>query len=270
MLIPFIKYHGTGNDFIMIDGIKNPEIKELLTQEIIEKMCHRRFGIAADGLIILDKSDDSDFYMTYYNSDGRLSSMCGNGSRCIIHFAHYLGYIEQGCTFYAVDGIHYGKVMPDRISVQLSDVNKVVIQDSDYVLDTGSPHYVRFTEQVSEMNVVEEAKKIRYSDTHKSEGINVNFVEEIDDHIHVRTYERGVEDETYSCGTGVVASSIAYAMKKQSFDVVNVKTIGGELSVRFDHQSGRFSNVWLTGPAVQVFKGTYEIITVLKSTNFLR
>ena len=261
MLIPFTKYHGTGNDFILIDGIRNPAIKDALTQEVVAKMCHRRYGIAADGLIILDQSADSDFYMTYYNSDGRLSSMCGNGSRCIVHFTHSLSYIQDNCTFYAVDGIHHAKVQGDTISVQLSDVNKVKQELSDYILDTGSPHYVRFVDKVSELDVVEEAHKIRYSDTYKSEGINVNFVEVADEGIIVRTYERGVEAETYSCGTGVVASSIAYATLIQSYDKpIDISTLGGELSVRFTHEDGQYSQVWLTGPAVRVFEGVYTLL----------
>ncbi len=260
MHIEFTKYHGTGNDFIMINGMEDVSIRAYLNEERISKLCHRRFGIGADGLIILAPDSDSDFYMDYYNSDGRPSSMCGNGSRCTVRFAHSLGYVDDSCLFMAVDGLHKGKVSDKTISVLMSDVTEVHQAGVDFALDTGSPHYVRFMEDVDSINIISEAHHIRYSETFREKGINVNFVNQASDHIQVRTYERGVEDETYSCGTGVVASAITSKigsdLPKESIDV---ETKGGNLNVSFEKSEGIYSNIWLTGPAVKVFSGEIKV-----------
>jgi len=256
MHIDFHKYHGTGNDFIMINGMEDLSIREYLTEDKINHICHRRFGIGADGLIILAPDSESDFYMVYYNSDGRISSMCGNGSRCAVKYAHSLAYIKDSCTFNAIDGLHKGIVSANSISVLMSDVSQVNQSNGDYVMDTGSPHYVTFLEDVDTIDIINDAHKIRYSETYKNDGINVNFVKRANDHIQVRTYERGVEDETYSCGTGVVASAIASKIgDSNSESSVDIRTLGGHLNVSFEHTKGIYKNIWLTGPAVKVFKG---------------
>jgi diaminopimelate epimerase len=260
MHIKFNKYHGTGNDFIMIDGIHDLTIRDYLNQDMISHLCHRRFGIGADGLIIIAPHSESDFYMVYYNSDGRISSMCGNGSRCAVRYAHSLGYLKEQCTFAAIDGLHEGKVSETTISVLMSNVHSVNESNGDFVLDTGSPHYVSFLEDVDSLDIIDEAHKIRYGHTYKEEGINVNFVKKESDHIQVRTYERGVEDETYSCGTGVVASAIASRINDtEGTTIVDIKTKGGELNVTFEKSEDIYKNIWLTGPAIKVFGGEIEV-----------
>ncbi len=259
MTLPFYKYQGTGNDFVIIDnrqlGLKREDVAH------IRQLCDRRFGIGADGLIYLQEKEGYDFEMVYYNSDGRESTMCGNGGRCIVQFAHDIGLGDE-FSFLAVDGPHLGRILADgKVSIQMKDVSHTAHRGDHYVLDTGSPHYVQFVSGVTSYAVAEKGKAIRYSDTYRAEGINVNFVEEMTKgHIYVRTYERGVEDETYSCGTGVVASAIAYFYEKDPGQMeISVKTLGGDLNVRFDMQGAHFINVWLTGPAVQVFHGKTTI-----------
>ena len=260
MIIQFYKYQGTGNDFIMIDGMKDNSIIEYLDQEKISHLCHRRFGIGADGLIILSPDADSDFNMVYYNSDGRISSMCGNGSRCTVRFAHHFGYIGQECKFRAIDGMHDGKVLEDRVSVLMSDVHSVDQKERDYILNTGSPHYIHFLDDVDGIDIIEEAHKIRYSDIYKNEGINVNFVHANEAHINVRTYERGVEDETYSCGTGVVASAIDHRINDPNRNhEVDIHTKGRQLKVSFEKIDNSYKNIWLNGPAERAFEGRIEI-----------
>jgi diaminopimelate epimerase len=274
MKIHFYKYQGTGNDFVIIDD--RQKTFPVQNQPLIEKLCDRRFGIGADGLILLQNNPDFDFEMVYFNSDGRPSTMCGNGGRCIAAFAKFLGVIDENNegSFIAADGPHKVTFEGDKVSLQMKDVDATSMRnDKDYVLNTGSPHYVVFTDDADKIDIVNEAHKIRYNDEFKKEGINVNFVETIGDgQIKVRTYERGVEDETFSCGTGVVASSIAsflYAQKEsisknsqnQAFHT-KVQTKGGNLEVSFkvsEKVEGGFEDVWLIGPAIQVFEGEVEI-----------
>jgi len=256
MKLHFYKYQGTGNDFIMID---NRELK--LPKEntaFVKRLCDRRFGIGGDGLIYLQEREGYDFEMVYYNSDGRESTMCGNGGRCIVRFAHDLGLGDEEFSFLAIDGPHRGRILPDgKVSLQMQDVKTTFRHGDDYTLDTGSPHFVHFVKNIGEFPVVAEGKKIRYSDTYKENGINVNFAEVTSrDSIFVRTYERGVEDETLSCGTGVVASSIAfYYHNNYNPSNVKIETLGGLLNVTFDVQDMHFINIWLTGPAERVFEG---------------
>lgn len=259
MTLPFYKYQGTGNDFVIIDnrqlGLKREDVAH------IRQLCDRRFGIGADGLIYLQEKEGYDFEMVYYNSDGRESTMCGNGGRCIVRFAHDLGLGDE-FSFLAVDGPHIGRILPGGIvSIQMQDVAHTSHRGDHYVLDTGSPHYVKFVQDIQSYPVAKNGNTIRYSDTYRAEGINVNFVEELSrGHIYVRTYERGVEDETYSCGTGVVASAISYFYEKDPGEtMIRVKTLGGDLSVKFDLDGPRFTDIWLTGPAVQVFRGETTI-----------
>jgi diaminopimelate epimerase len=256
MTLKFYKYQGTGNDFIMIDnrGLDLPRENTSL----FSRLCDRRFGIGADGLIYLQDREGYDFEMVYFNSDGRESTMCGNGGRCLIRFAQDMGLKGPDFSFLAIDGPHRGMILPDgKISLQMQDVKATFKHGEDYVLDTGSPHVVNFVKNVKEIPVDEEGAKIRYSPKYKESGINVNFVEAMaTDSIFVRTYERGVEGETLSCGTGVVASAIAHYYHNQ-FEPTHVKveTLGGRLDVRFQVRELHFTDIWLTGPAVFVFSG---------------
>lgn len=255
----FVKYQGTGNDFVMIDG-RGLNLK--FTASEISKICDRRFGIGADGLIILLNHPELDFEMDYYNSDGS-KSFCGNGSRCAQAFAKDLGMIDNNSNFLAIDGIHEGKIEAELYATKMGDVKEEAIQliNSDFFIHTGSPHYIVFCQNVDSLDVYGEGRKIRYSDAYKAEGTNVNFVQELEDAIKVRTYERGVEDETLSCGTGVTAAAIAYLKNAdRPIDEVKVKTKGGDLSIRLEPSSnGGFESIWLVGPAQKVFSGSYSI-----------
>lgn len=259
MIISFYKYEGTGNDFVLID---NREGKLELTKEQINKLCHRRYGIGADGLMLLNTRDGYDFEMKYYNADGRESTMCGNGSRCLVKFASKLGIRKNRYHFIAADGDHEAEIdLNGIVRVKMKDVNAVVVSPDHYVLDTGSPHYVKYVTDVKRQKVVTDGREIRNSPEFKTEGINVNFIESIDqDSIYVRTYERGVEDETYSCGTGVTASAIVAAHNDNGFNRVEVTTPGGNLSVEFNKiDDNHFEDIWLCGPAELVFKGEVNI-----------
>lgn len=258
--INFHKYHGTGNDFIIIDDREN--LFPGSEHSLVKQMCHRRFGIGADGLILLRAHDELDFTMVYYNSDGKESSMCGNGGRCAVQFAKDIGIQKQDYIFQAIDGPHKATIGNGLVNLKMKDVGAVNKIVDDFVLDTGSPHYVIFTEKVSELDIIEAGRKVRYSDQYKKEGINVNFVETLNDgHIHVRTYERGVEAETYSCGTGVVAAAIATFLHggPKGNTSFTVQTKGGELKVRFATGINGYVDIWLSGPAAFVFKGVYTI-----------
>jgi len=253
--LQFAKYHGTGNDFIMIDGFSQEVDYSQLNTETIEGLCHRRFGIGADGLIVLEKSESFDFKMVYFNSDGNESTMCGNGARCLIKFASDLGYINDECTFEAIDGKHEGKVS-ERVSVKMIDVSTIENHNGDSLVNTGSPHYIRIVDDVNSDDFILEAKQIRHSSAFDKEGINVNFINKIGSEIHIRTFERGVEDETYSCGTGVVAASLVSSEKYPELgNHIKVKTVGGNLEVNFEKAAEGYKNIWLTGPAVKVFEG---------------
>jgi diaminopimelate epimerase len=260
MKVKFYKYQGTGNDFILID---NRELLFNKTQKyFIQSICDRRFGVGADGLMFLQDKDGFDFEMVYFNSDGNESTMCGNGGRCIIRFAHDLGLTGSVCRFWAIDGEHRGEIIENgTVSLQMKDVEEVVCSGTDFITDTGSPHFVRFVLNADALNVYSEGKAIRFSEQYREDGINVNFVEQInDEQVYVRTYERGVEDETYSCGTGVVASVLANYMKSEAKkEAVQVKTKGGELAVKFSKSSNGFTRIFLIGPAVKVFEGELEI-----------
>jgi diaminopimelate epimerase len=260
MTIEFYKYQGTGNDFIVID---NRKTKLQLSYAHIKFMCNRHFGIGADGLMLLEDEISYNFKMVYYNSDGRQSSMCGNGGRCITAFAKHLGLITDKCRFLAIDGPHDTVLLPDNIvSLKMNDVKNIEVDGNSFYMNTGSPHYVVKTEKVSAINVVEEGRKIRNNDRFKEEGTNVNFIENLEDHIYVRTYERGVEDETLSCGTGVTAAALAAACMGISTTKNSciVATQGGTLNVKFDKVlENTFYNIWLEGPAHMVFKGSIDL-----------
>ncbi|MCG8483415.1 MAG: diaminopimelate epimerase [Clostridia bacterium] len=262
MSIKFYKFEGTGNDFIIID---NRLGTYYLNHKQIRLICDRRFGVGADGLMLYNKSKEQDFEMKYYNANGYEGSMCGNGGRSLIAFAHHLKDIKNETSFTAVDGLHQGKVLYQdknewQVQLHMTDVSNYTMDGASYVLDTGSPHYVEFVDNLQSLNVFDKGRSIRYNDTYKEEGINVNFVEEKDGDLFVRTYERGVENETYSCGTGVTASVLSYAIKnKIQSGSVNVQVLGGNLKIIFERAGDKFFNIWLEGPAKFVFTGEIDL-----------
>jgi diaminopimelate epimerase len=260
-MIPFFKYQGTGNDFVMIDQREKKYIRKKDTA-LINKICDRRFGIGADGLILLENCKGYDFRMVYFNADGRESSMCGNGGRCIAAFANYLGIVKSKCHFLAIDGPHEAMIKKDDwVELKMSDVKNIEIGEDYFLMNTGSPHYVVFVADIDDINVFENGQAIRYSSRFKKEGVNVNFVERTKENIIVATYERGVEDETLSCGTGVTAAAIANFLKKSNRrkkQNTPIKSKGGELAVRFEPDGkNAASNIWLCGKAERVFNGDF-------------
>ncbi len=254
----FHKYQGAGNDFILIDN-RSGTIQ--LNTEQIQKLCDRRFGIGADGLMLLNEAPGYDFEMKYYNADGLPGTLCGNGSRCIVRFASNLGIVRESYRFLASDGPHEAMLLPDgQISLQMNDVSQVEQSGNDLILDTGSPHYVRLVSNLDEMDVYRIGKSIRNERRFEAKGINVNFVERTDqpDRIRVRTFERGVEDETLACGTGVTACAIAVAVTDKTGLPTTIQTRGGVLRVQFETKDFKnFSNILLIGPAEKVFEGDF-------------
>ena len=263
MTIVFYKYQGTGNDFVLLDQRVHQWIKPG-DSKIIERLCDRKFGIGADGLILLQNKAGYDFEMIYFNADGFQGSMCGNGGRCVVAFAKHLGLIESACHFIAVDGPHDAKVRgTDWVELKMMDVSSIQEGDGHCVLDTGSPHFVTFVEDIDDIDVVKNGSAIRYSKRFREKGINVNFVEEKEGGLIVATYERGVEDETLSCGTGVTAAALAWStmhpLNKKSNIAITAK--GGELEVRFNTlEDGSYNNIWLCGKAELVFKGEINVM----------
>jgi diaminopimelate epimerase len=262
MEIQFTKYHGTGNDFILID---NRSGKFNLTKSQIAYLCHRQFGIGADGLITISDLPGFDFQMKYYNSDGGEGTMCGNGGRCITAFAGTRGVINKKARFSAIDGEHYSEVLAVNgnefnVSLKMADVEEFHQVDDGFIIDTGSPHFVRFVDDIEKVDVYKEGKNLRWEQRFQPGGINVNFVEIKDDHLIVRSFERGVESITLSCGTGVTAAALAASTlihkDRKYFDI---KTYGGDLKVRFSKAGSKFTDIWLEGPAIKVFDGKIEI-----------
>ncbi len=261
MNIHFYKFHGNGNDFIIIDNRANTIT---LSTHQIKTLCTRRFGLGADGLMMLIDSEKYNFEMIYYNSDGNLGSMCGNGGRCIAAFANMIGLVGNKMEFMAFDGAHQAIIKAVNIpftewdvKLQLANVVSVNRNENSFFLDTGSPHYVKFVDNVNDINVNVDGKKIRNSDQFKPNGTNVNFAELRNDSIFVRTFERGVEQETLSCGTGVTASAIAtylYYGKKPT----KIHTKGGDFKISFNHENNEFTNVWIQGAARFVFEGNFK------------
>ncbi len=258
MRISFQKYQGTGNDFILIDNrdLKFPADNTAL----ITRMCDRKFGIGADGLILIEHDDELDFRMVFFNPDGS-KSLCGNGSRCAVAFAHHLKLAGNKTRFTTTDGPHDAHFeVPDLIHFSLHDVNEVSTYNNDLFIDTGSPHYIRFVKDLDGLDVIQEGRAIRYDKRFAPGGTNVNFVELRKEGIGVRTYERGVENETLSCGTGVTACALA-ATTQGYESPVNISTSGGDLQVSFEQTSPHeFRNIYLAGPVKKVFEGVYETV----------
>ncbi len=260
MIIRFYKYQGTGNDFIILDN-RSGMYNSLSTKQIAH-LCNRKFGIGADGLMMMNTNEEADFEMRYFNADGNQSSMCGNGGRCMIQFAYDQGIHKMTYHFIAIDGKHEAEIdIHNAVRLKMIDVKFVEISDGHAVLNTGSPHFVKHVSDMESINVVELGRSIRNEKEFIEEGINVNFVESInEDSIYVRTYERGVEDETLSCGTGVTACALMSAHNERGFNRVEVKTLGGKLSVEFNKISeNQFEDIWLCGPATFVFKGEIDV-----------
>jgi len=263
MKLSFFKYQATGNDFIIVDDRKRTF--DLQNSSLIQRLCNRRFGIGADGLIVYRPEQGFDFRMFYYNADGYEGSMCGNGGRCIAAFAHQLEPAKNTFEFIAFDGPHSAKIIgiTDEaciVKLKMQDVEQPKARGTDFLINTGSPHYVSFVSDAGSIDVVAEGRRIRNSPQFIREGVNVNFAESHQDSITVRTYERGVEDETLSCGTGITATAIAahFSGLTKKKELVFF-TRGGELRVNFEVDSNRYINIFLTGQAMQVFEGSIEL-----------
>jgi diaminopimelate epimerase len=260
MKIHFYKYQANGNDFVVID---NRKTKMSLTKEQIVKICDRRFGVGADGVMLIEQHPSLHFNLEYFNSDGS-QSLCGNGSRAAVHFASQLGLVNGKATFNAYDGPHDAELLStDIVRLKMNNVTDVKNLGDDYFINTGSPHFIQFVNDIDTHPVYEEGKRIRYSDTFKPGGTNVNFVsKQKDNTIFVRTYERGVENETLACGTGVTAAALAASFHGYT-SPVHIKTLGGDLSVEFmpatTGQPGTFQEIYLVGPAKMVFEGHLEL-----------
>lgn len=255
--IRFSKYQGAGNDFILVDNRDNAF--DRANEALVEKLCDRRFGIGADGLMLLQTRENYDFEMIYYNADGREGSMCGNGGRCIVAFARDLGIITDKTVFLAVDGIHHASLSADLVNLQMIDVQDFARDGEAYLLQTGSPHYVEFVKNLQDKNVFQDGYAIRNNATYEKEGINVNFIEAEGDGYFLRTFERGVEDETYACGTGATAAAMAVALQQNLEGDINIpiRVLGGQLYISFHKKGHHFTKVFLKGPAQFVFEGNY-------------
>jgi len=259
MLFSFVKYQGTGNDFVLID---NREANfPIANHEAIAQLCHRNFGIGADGFICIESDDTSDFYMRYFNADGHEGSLCGNGSRCAIHYAKTLGLTAEKVLFSAADGVHHAQFINNEIALELHDVLQWEQSENTVFLDTGSPHHMVFVEDVDHVDVATLGREIAHGAPYFKAGTNVNFVQQLRvDMIKVRTYERGVEAETLSCGTGVTAAALAmHIAKKSPSEKIYIQTRGGNLSVSFSPTLNGYTAIILQGPAAPVFTGNWEI-----------
>lgn len=252
----FYKYQGTGNDFVMIDNRQQTFDKN--NTKHVAFLCDRRFGIGADGLILLENHPEHDFKMVYYNADGNESSMCGNGGRCLVAFAKQLGVIKNKAVFEAIDGLHHASIEGNIVKLQMQDVQAIEKHKNHVFLDTGSPHHVQFESDIEAFNIKSKGAEIRYGAPYNKVGSNVNFVKkQSDTEFRVRTYERGVEDETLSCGTGVTAVALAmHHLGETDKNHVTLHVEGGKLEVSFNVENNTYNNVWLIGPATYVFKGT--------------
>ena len=259
MTLNFTKYQGTGNDFIMIDERDLGDMDLSVAQ--ISGLCDRRFGVGADGLIIIKSDSKSDFYVDYYNADGS-QSFCGNGARCSVKFAREIGMIDSNCSFYAIDGLHEAEILANEdVKLLMSPVNQIFEEEgSCFITDTGSPHYVQFVPDLSETDIVDFGRKIRFGSRFSQNGINVNLAQLDENQILVKTYERGVEDETLSCGTGVTAVALAYAVHKNANQgITQILTKGGTLKVHWTKTDLGFDQIYLEGPAVKVYGGQVEL-----------
>ncbi len=258
MEIAFNKYQGTGNDFIIIDDRDGKFPME--NNALIEKLCHRKFGIGADGLILLQNKKGFDFSMKYFNADGKEGSMCGNGGRCIVAFAKKINIIKIKAHFWAIDGEHHARIENNMVHLNMGDVQSLNKYGNDWVLNTGSPHYVKFVKDLSVVDIYKEGKKIRNNSDFQKKGINVNFVEITKNGLLIATYERGVENETLSCGTGVTAAAIVCGRNNIGLNKIDIKAKGGDLGVSFNNlDNSIFKEIILSGLSIFVFDGVINI-----------
>lgn len=259
MKIDFVKYQGAGNDFVIIDN--RNKLFPCENYDLINRLCDRRFGIGADGLMLLEEAVDADFNMLYYNADGKPGSMCGNGGRCIVAFAKSLNLFDSKTNFTAIGEKYQAEVKGSEVSLKMINVETIEVYDNHIFLDTGSPHHVTFTEDLKGADVLKEGRKIRNGAPYFETGTNVNFVQQLNDNTFaVRTYERGVENETLSCGTGVTAVALSsFHLNKTESKEINIETEGGSLKISFDKDTQGYKNIILTGPATFVFKGSIQI-----------
>ena len=257
--IKFYKYQGAGNDFILIDNRDGKFDRN--NEQLVNKLCDRRFGIGADGLMLLQSSNEYDFEMVYYNADGKEGTMCGNGGRCIVAFARDLEIVNDKTVFLAVDGKHDADINQDQVNLGMIDVNEVNKDGDAFVLNTGSPHYIAKVENLKNFDVFQEGYNIRNNATYGEKGINVNFVEKENNGYALRTFERGVEDETLACGTGATAAAMAMAIDEGLSGNINlpIRVLGGQLYISFHKDNNTFTNVYLKGPANFVFEGEISI-----------
>ncbi len=255
MNLNFYKYQGTGNDFVVIDN--RTEFFPKDNYKYIQNICDRKFGVGADGLILLEHSNIYNFKMVYYNADGKEGSMCGNGGRCLVAFANQIGIIGTQTEFEAIDGVHYAGIEDDIVKLKMKDVFQVEQRSNNsYFLDTGSPHHIEFVKDLNTVDVMKRGREIRYASPYFDEGTNVNFVQKVGANIiKIRTYERGVEDETFSCGTGATAAIIASSMHYNDENIKKVQVMGGTLQVDYNKCQNSFDNIYLKGEALFVFKG---------------
>lgn len=260
MKIPFKKFQGTGNDFVIIDNRTLFFDKENLEQ--IQFICNRKFGVGSDGLILIENHNKYDFNMVFFNPDGS-QSFCGNGSRCAVRFAYDLGIVKEQMEFISTDGWHEASILDNNdVKLRMNDVSNVEQNTNFDFMNTGSPHYVAFTQNIFDLDLISKGSKIRYSEAYKSiGGTNVNFIEAENDFYNVRTYERGVENETLSCGTGVTACALSVGIQKNlSESKIKIKTKGGNLTVDFKKSlENNFTDIWLSGSATFVFDGVIEL-----------
>lgn len=266
MNILFSKYHGAGNDFILIDQRKALLI-ERNNQALIATLCHRHFGIGADGLMLLENHPGADFEMVYFNADGGLGSFCGNGSRCIVAFAQELGVVNNNCTFLAADGMHQAFIKkPDWIEIKMKNVDEIQFQGGGYFLNTGSPHHIEIVDDLGSVDIVGRGKNIRNASQYQPNGTNVNFIQLQHHALSIGTYERGVEDETLACGTGITAAALVYHQHCKlgiGLFEIPVSAKGGKLSVRFEFTKAAYTDIWLCGPVKKVFQGEVDLGVVI-------
>ncbi len=252
--LKFYKYQGTGNDFVIIDN--REDVFDASCAPLITRLCDRKFGIGADGLILLNKHKGYDFEMVYFNADAT-RAMCGNGSRCVVHLAHKLGIIADHTTFMAEDGPHEAFIKDAQVHINMVDVQEIQVLGDGYFLNTGTRHFVRPVYNLAEYDVVGVGKNIRYDERFQPQGTNANFTEIISNIVHMRIYEKGVEDETLSSGTGVVAVALALSVAENIASPATINTRGGQLSVSFTRtEEDHFTDIYMIGPAEMVFEGT--------------
>lgn len=255
---PFKKLHGAGNDFIIMHAPDKP-----LSHKLIEMLCHRNFGIGADGLILISNGEKVDFTMEYFNADGFGDSMCGNGGRAAAVFAYVELGARKNLQFKAIDGLHQAEIIHADggsfdVKISMNDINDFDLNDERLLINTGAPHYVKRCDNLSALNIVETAAPIRYDKNLSANGLNVNFMERQNDEIFLRTYEKGVENETLACGTGATAAAIAAGLW-YNLRTAKIHTKGGNLEVSFKREGKKFTDIWLRGPVQLVFEGSINL-----------